>query len=336
MLLLDQHPVPTLLARTRSELSAAFSPGEAWVARTPAMLDVMGGIAEETGSLACTIALDRSAAAVLWQKREDDLLQVFSFDELDQNRPFTLCVPMRSLMGMDELALHRSLAEPGRHWAWSIVGAVRQFRSAGGGMNVAILNAIPAGIGLSSNAALVAASVDAFTAETTDVIARAQHSRQIEQMTLGHCHPLSAYIAGASGAVQVFQSDTCTLSVPIEVPVGMRFVAITIGVSRPGWDERLQIVRTAAVMAHALILKKMRDLGTAAGRAMLADPMGGFLARLDSNDYKRWFRPYLPDVLRGDKFDEAAGDDRPADLHVEPDVDYPVRGVADHHVLEAL
>jgi galactokinase len=107
-------------------------------------------------------------------------------------------------------------------------------------------------------------------------------------------------------------------------------------VQRADAAEAITRARVAAVMAHRLILKKMRDMGTAAGRTLVADPMGGLLGRLDSTDYKRWFRPYLPELLRGSDFLNAMDEPLPPNLRVDADMDYPVRGIADHHVLEAL
>ena len=77
---LSLEPVPTLLARTRAELSAEFDFARPMrVSRAPGRLDVMGGIADYTGSLVCEATLDRAAAVVL-QERADRELQLFSFN----------------------------------------------------------------------------------------------------------------------------------------------------------------------------------------------------------------------------------------------------------------
>jgi hypothetical protein len=49
----------------------------------------------------------------------------------------------------------------------------------------------------------------------------------------------------------------------------------------------------------------MRDMGVAAGRSLEADPMNGYLANLDPDDYKRYFRQYLPEFMSGREFLEA-------------------------------
>src|SRR5687768_632821 len=98
--LLSLDPVPALLARTRAELGAAFDFGRPLrLSRAPGRLDVMGGIADYTGSLVCEMPLDRAAAVVLQERApRDRALQIFSFNLLDEHVPFTF------RMSLDDLA----------------------------------------------------------------------------------------------------------------------------------------------------------------------------------------------------------------------------------------
>jgi len=106
--LLRLEPVPTLLARLRAELSADFGAGRpVRVSRAPGRLDVMGGIADYTGSTVCEYPLDR-AAAVAVTPRDDRDLQVFSFNLLDEHKPFTLRIPLDALANQPPDVLRRS------------------------------------------------------------------------------------------------------------------------------------------------------------------------------------------------------------------------------------
>src|ERR1700722_5446893 len=88
--LLQMEPVPKLLARIKAELSAEFDArAPIRVSRAPGQLDVMGGIADYTGSLVLQGTLD-CAAAVATQSRADRLLPGFSFHLLDRSPPLTL------------------------------------------------------------------------------------------------------------------------------------------------------------------------------------------------------------------------------------------------------
>jgi L-arabinokinase len=79
----------------------------------------------------------------------------------------------------------------------------------------------------------------------------------------------------------------------------------------------------------------MRQIGAAAGRELSGDPTGGYLANLDPDDYKKIFRPALPETIKGGEFLLRYGPTIDAATTVEPDHLYPVVHATDHHVLEA-
>src|SRR5215213_2275149 len=122
--LLSLEPVPTLLARTRAELSAAFDFARPMrISRAPGRLDVMGGIADYTGSLVCEATLDRAAAVAL-RDRDDRELQVFSFNLFDEHLPFTFRMSLDALADASVDDLRREFAEPGRKWAGYLAGCL--------------------------------------------------------------------------------------------------------------------------------------------------------------------------------------------------------------------
>src|SRR5439155_23793107 len=124
--LLDLDPVPTLLRRVRGELAADFGTDASRplrVSRAPGRLDVMGGIADYTGSLVCELPLDRAAAVAL-QERDDRAIQVFSFNLFDEHKPFTLRIPLDSVATQSTELLAREFDQPGRKWAGYMIGCL--------------------------------------------------------------------------------------------------------------------------------------------------------------------------------------------------------------------
>src|SRR5678815_1883556 len=93
------------------------------VSRAPGRLDVMGGIADYTGSLVCEMPLDRAAAGALSQ-RDDHDLQVFSFNLHAEHKPFTLRIPLHALATQSLEDLRREFQEPGRAWAGYLAGCL--------------------------------------------------------------------------------------------------------------------------------------------------------------------------------------------------------------------
>ncbi len=111
-------------ARSRIELTADFDFSRPLrISRAPGRLDVMGGIADYTGSLVCELPLDRAAAVVL-QERRDREFQVFSFNLFDEHRPFTFRIPLDSLAAIQPSdQLSRERAGPSRGVAGQDISA---------------------------------------------------------------------------------------------------------------------------------------------------------------------------------------------------------------------
>ncbi|MGB7158794.1 MAG: hypothetical protein WBD40_12045, partial [Tepidisphaeraceae bacterium] len=125
------------------------------------------------------------------------------------------------------------------------------------------------------------------------------------------------------------------LLAPVQLPPGVRVIGINSNVKHSVGGGMYGRTRCAAFMAHRIILDQMRQFGQKAGRALDRDPMNGYLANLESDDYKNLFRPHLPEQMRGDDFLKRYGETIDKATTVEPDQSYHVRSAADHHVLEA-
>ena len=348
--LLDLDPVPTLLRRVRAELSADFPPGKPIrVSRAPGRLDVMGGIADYTGSLVCEYPLDR-AAAVATTPRDDAELQVFSFNLLDEHKPFTIRVPLAALANRAPEVLRREFDQPGRKWAAYVAGCLvalhhrhRVLDAMKTGMNLAIYSTVPAGAGVSSSAALeVATMMNVLgyspTGSVRDGVEVAALCQWAENHVAGApCGIMDQMTAclGEAGKLLRMKCQPHELLPPLSLPEGVRVLGINSNVRHDVAGGAYGRTRCAAFMGHAIILEQMRKMGAAAGRTLHADPMNGYLANLDGDDYKNLFRPHVPDTIRGRDFRDRHGSTIDPVTRVDPDAEYAVRHATDHHVLEA-
>lgn len=368
--LLELEPVPTLLARVAAERSAQFVAGRPIrVSRAPGRLDVMGGIADYTGSLVCQLPIDR-AAAIGIQPRDDRQLNLFSFNLSDLGLPSAFQIPLDALASQPIEAVRREFEKPENKWAAYLAGCLfilheqqwidlnhPQFN----GLNVALFSTIPMGAGLASSAAIEVAMMIALrdhfnlTHPASGRLLRVINSGGGPSNVFGPmelaqlCQSVENRIVGAPCGI-MDQATTCLgetgklmrmicqphqLETPLSVPAGMRFVGIDSNVKHFVAGSAYRHTRCAAFMGHRIILERMRQMGQAAARRLVADPMRGYLANLDPDDYKQLFRATLPESMNGrdfiDQFDQTIDSATVA----EPEVNYSIQHALDHHVLEA-
>jgi galactokinase len=349
MPLLDVEPVPTLLKRVRGELAADFGNSRPIrVSRAPGRLDVMGGIADYTGSLVCELPLDR-AAAVAVCPRDDRQIQVISLNLHDENKPFTLRMPLDALAKAKAEDLRREFDEPGRKWAAYLVGCLFVLHEQNlidlrehGGINVALYSTVPLGAGVSSSAAIEVATMMNMLGpdllQYVDPMRVASLSQQVENRIVGApCGIMDQVtsVAGQSGSLLRLLCQPHELQPPLRLPEGTRVLGINSNVKHSVGGGAYGRTRCAAFMAHKMILELMRNAGTQRGLTLERDPMNGYLANLDGDDYKHYFRPRLPEWMKGQEFLDKYGGTIDTATTVDADTEYPVQHAADHHVLEA-
>ena len=350
--LLTLAPVPTLLRRVREELSASFIPGRPIrVSRSPGRLDVMGGIADYTGSLVCEMPLDRAAAVAL-TARDDRQVQAFSFNLYDENVPFTITMSLDDLARSSIDALRANFAAPGRQWGGYLLGCLAVLQEAGlidladpslRGFNLALLSDVPLGAGVSSSAAIEVATMMNLIEhlnlrDRLDPMRVSALCQRVENHVVGAPCGIMDQVASCAGLEGSLMRMTCQpheIGEPLRFPVGVRAVGINSNVKHSVGGGQYGKTRCAAFMGHAIILEEMRRFGNEAGRKLVADPMRGYLANLDPEDYKRLFRPRLPESMKGGDFIARYGRTFDTATQPQPDVDYHVQLATDHHVLEA-
>lgn len=351
--MLNLDPVPTLRDRLASELAADFPPSRPTrISRAPGRLDVMGGIADYTGSLVCEATLDRAAAVAL-QTRSDRQLQVFSFNLLDDHQPFTLRIPLGALAGQSADALRRDFADPGRRWAGYLAGCLFLLHenrhidlndASIPGFNIALLSTVPLGAGVSSSAAIEVATMMALADHfglrdsAIDPMQMASLCQQVENRIVGAPCGIMDQVTSVAGETNSLLRLVCqphTLQPSLSLPEGIRVLGINSNVKHSVGGGMYGKTRCAAFMGHRIILEQMRKLGVAAGKTLAADPMNGYLANVNPDDYKALFRPVLPVNIKGRDFVAQFGATIDKATSIDPDTDYHVQMATDHHVLEA-
>jgi L-arabinokinase len=310
----------------------------------------MGGIADYTGSLVCEATLDRAAAIAL-QRREDRNLQIFSFNLFDEHHPFTFRVPLDALASHSIDALRAEFNQPGRRWAGYLAGCLAVLHHhrridlsdpSLRGMNLALLSTVPLGAGISSSAAIEVAAMmnfmDELEVRDADPMVLASLCQEVENRVVGAPCGIMDQVGSCVGKEGTLLRLICQpheLQAPLGLPGGVRVIGINTNVKHNIGEGTYGRTRCAAFMGHRIILEKMREMGESAGRPMISDPMRGYLANLDADDYKKFFRPFLPEEIEGKEFLAKYGGTIDSETRVEMDQVYHVVKATDHHVLEA-
>jgi galactokinase len=311
----------------------------------------MGGIADYTGSLVCEATLDRGTAVALAPRSDCDV-QIFSFNLLDENQPFTLRIPLAALAERSLAELRKEFNQPGRRWAGYLAGCLAVLHEAGlvdlrnpvhTGLDLALYSTVPLGAGVSSSAAIEVATMmnlrDHFgLAQKLDGMKLAVLCQRVENEVVGAPCGVMDQVActlGRAGAMLKLLCQPHEIQGYLDVPQDIRVVGINTGVRHGVGEGRYGRTRCAAFMGHKMILAKMDEMAQAAGMRRVADPMAGYLANLPLDDYKKFFRPFLPATIKGSAFLESFGPTIDTATTVEPETQYAVQSATDHHVHEA-
>ena len=132
-----------------AELTARFGPGRAWVARAPGRVNIIGDHTDYNGGFVLPAAVDREVR-IAFRPASDRTVELFSLD-FNEKASF-------SLDKLDKSAVP-SWAKYPMGVAWALMEDGRKIT----GLRGVVRGTVPLGAGLSSSAAIEAASVMAFT-----------------------------------------------------------------------------------------------------------------------------------------------------------------------------
>jgi L-arabinokinase len=344
-------PVPILVKRLRDELAPDFAGVPVRLSRAPGRLDVMGGIADYTGSLVCEATLD-CAAAVGLSRRSDRLVRISSLNLRDDGATFRFDISIDALAEHSVDQLRKQFNESGCRWAGYLAGCLKILHDHElvdlkqpriGGLNLAVYGTVPLGAGVSSSASIEVATMMNLCGHfgllaTIQPLKLAAMCQEVENRLVGAPCGIMDQVSSCCGRSDSLLRLLCQpheLQPPLNFPAGVRAVGIDSRVKHSVGGPMYGRTRCAAFMGHKIILEKMREMGDAAGQALQRDPMNGYLANLSPDDYKRYFRPHLPEWLEGHAFLDQYHSTIDRATTVDPAVKYHVQRATDHHVLEA-
>jgi len=336
---------------TLDKLETLFEPQpELTIARAPGRLDVMGGIADYSGSLVLELPI---AEATLVALQRDDTRQL-RIVSLLENEALSFEMPLSDLerdsepIDYDE-AQQYFKSDPARHWAAYVAGVFlvlsRELDARfDRGARLLISSRVPEGKGVSSSAALEVATMSAVAAAfDIDIGPReiALLCQQVENLIVGAPCGVMDQMTAACGEANQLLSLICqpaelrgSIKLPREIAVwgldsGMRH---SIGAGDYG------SVRAGTFMGYRIIAEIAGFTVSQRGRQLVIDDprWGGYLANLLPSEFEERFAANLPESLTGEEFLLHYGGTTDRVTKVERERSYAVRAPTSHAVYESF
>jgi L-arabinokinase len=316
-------------------------------ARAPGRLDVMGGVADYSGSIVLEMPI-AEAAFVAWQWREDRSLRVRSVGIEAEGLTPEVIVSLDELV--DERGYVRPAAEvqqrltrdPQTRWAAYIVGCFHVMLSAYSkvslgqadarlgdrGANILLHSAVPLGAGVSSSAAIEVATMHALS-EAAGIhpsdLTLAAWCQRVENLIVGAPCGIMDQVTtalGREGALTVLRCQPHELLGAQSIPPGWRFLGLDSRVKHSVGGSRYTKARVGAFMGLKIIQLE-------SGGKLLEN----YLCRMSPAEFAE-YRHFLPEQLTGQEFLEQYGMLPDTVTTVDPEATYTPRSCAEHPILE--
>jgi L-arabinokinase len=299
------------------------------LARAPGRLDVMGGIADYSGSL----VLERPIAEAAWaavQRLDRSVLEIVSLGRMPYTVPLQTLMPGGVPLSYDEA--RRMFAHKPFHWAAYIAGAVlvlarERALSLTSGARIVVVSSVPEGKGVSSSAAIETASMCATAAafgialEPRDLALLCQRAENavagapcgvMDQMTC---------VFGEEDALMALLCQPAELQAPVPIPGDLELWGIDSGERHAVGGADYGAVRTAAFMGLRILCERVSVLGD-------------YLANIAVDEFEEELAHCLPEVMSGDEYVARYGGTADTVTSVESGRRYHIRAASAHPVYE--
>lgn len=317
-----------------------FNSGEVFVARVPARLDVMGGIADYSGANVCEAVLGRGMLMAL-QARTDRTLRIRSAQVGGRSLPVETRIPLDYFTSGDTVGNYAQVRElchanPIASWAAYIGGSIFTLLKEENvqlpyGFSFLLLSAVPMNVGIGSSAAVeigTLSCLNAYLDLKLDGARIARLGQMAENHVVGAPCGIMDQIACASGGEGRLTHILCrpgAVMGHVEIPPGTGFVGINSMVRHSVAGNAYGNVRIGAFMGKKIV----NEIRARTGRAAL-----NYLTEIASAEFAAEYEKEIPETLLGSDFlKKYKTHDDPVTI-IQPDATYRVVGPTRHPVGE--
>src|ERR1039457_5453885 len=317
-----------------------FNSGEVWVARVPARLDVMCGIADYSGANVCEAVLGHGMLMAL-QARTDRTLRIRSAQIGPRSLPVETRIPLDYFRSGDTVGNYAQVRElchtnPIAAWAAYIGGSIFTLLKEESvelpyGFSFLLMSAVPMNVVIVSSAAVEIGTLSCLNAYLNlrlDGARIARLGQMAENHVVGAPCGIMDQIAVTSGREGKLTHILCrpgAIFGEVEIPPGTGFVGINSMVRHSVAGNAYGNVRIGAFMGKKII----NELRAKTGRAEL-----NYLTEISSGEQKAEYEPQIPETILGSDFlAKYKTHDDPVTT-VQPDATYRVAGPTRHPIGE--
>ena len=317
-----------------------FNTGDVWVARAPARLDVMGGIADYSGSNVCEAVLTQGMLIAL-QSRTDSTLRIRSVQVGKRSLPVETRIPLAYLSSGDSLGSYSQMRElcqanPLLSWAAYIGGSIFTLLKEEAvrmpyGFSMMLLSSAPMNVGIGSSAAVeigTLSCVNAYLGLGLSPMRIAQLGQLAENHVVGAPCGIMDQIAISCGQRGKLTHILCrpgTIQGGVDIPPGTGFVGINSMVRHSVGGNPYSDTRIGAFMGKKII----NDLRARNGRAALT-----YLTEISSEELRGEYLADIPETILGSEFLAAHRTHDDPVTTIQPDATYRVAGPTRHPIEE--
>ena len=328
----------TLADHALPELRTFFDPqAELTIARAPGRLDVMGGIADYSGSLVLELPI-AEATLVALQKDEARRISIISLVD-NETRALSFEMPLADFerdgapIEYDEARAYFGSHERNA-WAAYVAGVFLVLARERGtrfdnGARLLISSRVPEGKGVSSSAALEVATMSAVAAAFKVEIAPREIAllcQRLENLVVGAPCGVMDQMTSACGEAHQLLSLVCQpaeLLGSIKLPDDLAVWGLDSGTRHSIGGGDYGSVRAGAFMGYRIMSRSGTDQN-----------WGGYLANIDPREFEEKFERQLPESMMGAEFIERYGGTSDPVTRVERDRAYAIRAPTRHPIYE--
>ena len=311
-------------------------------AYAPGSLDVMGGIADYSGSLLLQMPIAETTTVEI-QRRDDGVFHVqsllpgekkeiiISYSDLEARPPEEVGVVLRS--------------KKGNGWSAYVIGCFAILGWPVTGANVVVHSNVPVGKGVSSSASLEVATMRAICKMCNIKLTGAELpilARKVENIVAGVACGLMDQLAvyfGEKNKLLPIQCQPANVYDTIKIPAGIEFCGIDSGVRYAVGGASYGDVRAAAFMGYSIIssLEGIDDCELQKAKideSFQQLPYSGYLSNIPVDVFEKKYVQQLPESMKGKDFLAWFKVSIDNFTTIDPVKEYKVRACTAHPVYE--